>query len=317
LWVKNSFASLSDSADNVATRKIKRCNMARKALRYFLLLALLTFALSAQEPQPRLNVDWQHGPTVGNLGGMAQIKVPAGYMFAGKSGAEEVLRFTKNLTNGEELGVLVKESDSWFMIFRYEDTGYVKDSDKDSLDADDLLKNIKEGTEAANEKRKSMGYPAFHVTGWERTPYYDPLTHNLTWAIRGRGDDPTDSGSINHSIKLLGRTGVIKVNLVTEPSQYGATVSEFNNLISGFSYVQGKRYSDFTKGDKIAEYGLAGLIAAGGAGLLIKFWKPIVVGIAALGAAIKKFFGRMFGGSKDASMQPPPQPPPPQAAAQG
>lgn len=293
--------------------------MARKALRYFFFFALVTAVLSiamAQEPQSPLNVNWQHGPTVGNLGGMAQIQVPAGYMFAGKSGAESVLRYTKNIPNGEEMGVLVKESASWFMIFRYEDTGYVKDTDKDSLDADEILKNIKDGTEAANEKRKSMGYPAFHVTGWERTPYYDPFTHNLTWAIRGRGDDPTDSGSVNHSIRLLGRTGVIKVNLVVEPSEYAGTIGEFNNLVSGFSYIQGKRYSDFTKGDKIAEYGLAGLIAAGGAGLLIKFWKPIVVGIAALGAGIKKFFGRLFGSKRQPEMPQPPQQPP-QAAAQG
>src|SRR5215469_16958182 len=186
--------------------------MARKALRYLAIFALLALALSiaiAQEPQPSQSephIQWQNGPTVGDLGGMAQIKVPEGYSFADKRGAEAVLQITKNIPNGEEIGVLVNQNASWFMIFRYEDTGYVKDTDKDSLDADSILKNIKDGTEAANERRKSMGYPAFHVTGWEHTPYYDPLTHNLTWAIRGNGDNPMESGSINHSIRLLGRT---------------------------------------------------------------------------------------------------------------
>ncbi|HEY6250786.1 MAG TPA: DUF2167 domain-containing protein [Candidatus Angelobacter sp.] len=187
--------------------------MTGKALRYFSVFALLALALAlsvaagAQEPQvSQPKIDWQRGPTVGDLGGMAQIKVPQGYAFADKRGAEQVLQLTQNIPNGEEMGVLISQTGSWFMIFRYEGTGYVKDTDKDALDADDILKNMKNGTEQANEQRKARGYPAFHVTGWERTPFYDPLTHNLTWAIRGKGDSPLDSGSVNHSIRLLGRT---------------------------------------------------------------------------------------------------------------
>lgn len=295
--------------------------MTAKALRYLSVFAALALALfvaaTAQEPQPsQPRIDWQAGPTVGDLGGIAQIKIPAGYQFAGREGALAVLKITENPSNGEEVGVLVSSSQdsSWFMMFRYEETGYVKDDDRDSLDADKMLENIKEGTEESNKTRKANGWPAFHVTGWEHTPYYDPLTHNLTWAIRGRGDNPQDSGSINHSIRLLGRRGVIKVNLVSTPAQYAISVSDFNSLISGFSYIQGNRYSDFTSGDKIAKYGLTGLIAVGGAGLLIKFWKPIVAGIVALGAAVKKMFSSIFG-SKETKIQPPQ--PPPQATVQG
>ena len=301
--------------------------MTRTALRYFLFLALLALAFSiaapAQEPspqQPHIKIDWQRGPTVGDLGGVAQIKIPQGYAFAGKAGAQAVLQMTQNIPNGEEVGVLIptSESSTWFMMFRYEETGYVKDDEKDSLDADGMLKNIKEGTEEANQQRRSKGWPAFHVVGWEHTPYYDPLTHNLTWAIRGKGDDPQDAGSVNHSIRLLGRQGVIKVNLVADPGQYASTISEFNTLISGFSYVQGSRYSDFRAGDKVAKYGLAALIAGGtGAvllktGLLAKFWKLIVVGIAALIGFLKKIFGSIFG-SKETKIEDPNK----QAAAQG
>src|SRR5215469_839185 len=301
--------------------------MAIKALRYLSVFASLALALfvaaTAQEPQPsqpKVSIDWQASPTVGNLGGIAQIKIPQGYQFAGKEGALAVLKLTENPSNGEEVGVLVSsaQDSSWFMMFRYEETGYVKDDDRDSLDADKMLEGIKEGTEESNKMRKANGWPAFHVTGWEHTPYYDPLTHNLTWAIRGRGDDPADTGSINHSIRLLGRTGVIKVNLVADPGQYASTISEFNTLISGFSYVQGSRYSDFRAGDKVAKYGLAALIAGGtGAvllktGLLAKFWKLIVVGIAALIGFLKKIFGSIFG-SKETKIEDPNK----QAAAQG
>jgi uncharacterized membrane-anchored protein len=46
--------------------------------------------------------------------------------------------------------------------------------------------------------------------------------------------------------------------------------------------------------NKIAEYGLVGLIAGGGllvaakSGLLAKLWKPILVGLVAIGAFIKR-----------------------------
>lgn len=302
--------------------------MARSTLRLAFAFSLTVFVFSVvgltqeppAQPQQKIKIDWQRGPTVGDLGGMAQIKIPQGYAFAGKQGAQAVLQMTENIPNGEEIGVLVSaaEGANWFMIFRYEETGYVKDDDKDSLDADGMLKNIKEGTEEANKQRQSKGWPAFHVTGWEHTPYYDPITHNLTWAILGKGDDPRDTGSVNHSIRLLGRTGVIKVNLVSDPAQYAANVNEFNTLISGFSYAQGKRYADFKKGDKVAEYGLAALIAGGAGavllktGLLAKFWKFIVVGIAALIGFLKKIFSSIFG-SKEQKIEDPNK----QAAAQG
>lgn len=298
--------------------------MAGKLLRYVLLFALLALALSvaAQEPppQPQVHINWQKGPTTADLGGIATIKVPEGYAFADKRGAEQILSLTQNIPNGEEIGVLVSaaESSTWFMIFRYEETGYIKDDDKDNLDADAMIKNIKEGTEEANQQRRSKGWPAFHVVGWEHTPYYDPITHNLTWAIKGKGDDPQDSGSVNHSIRLLGRRGLIKVNLVVDPAQYSASISDFNTLISGFSFNTGSRYSDFTKGDKVAEYGLAALIAGGtGAvllktGLLAKFWKFIVIGFAALVGFIKKIFRSIFGGNETKVEDPNNQ-----AAAQG
>lgn len=295
--------------------------MARKALRYFSIFALLTLALSvaiAQEPAPSQSgptIHWQEGPSTGDLGGIAQVQIPAGYRFTGRDGAKRVMEITHNPSSGRELGVVIPNTDDpkWFMTFEFEDRGYVKDDDQ-KLDADDLLTSIQKGTENANEIRKQRGWKAFHVTGWERTPFYDPLTHNLTWAIKGRGDESTEPTSINHSIRLLGRRGTMDVDLVVAPEDYSSSIAQMNTIIGGFSYTQGNRYSDFTKGDKIAEYGLAGLIAAGGAGLLIKFWKPIVVGIAALGAAIKRFFSKIFG-SKETKIQPPQ--PPPQAAVQG
>src|SRR5215831_8236483 len=290
-----------------------------------LLLLLSCGGITAQEPQQQQQqqqqpkIEWQKGPTTGHLGDLADIKIPQGYEFTDKKGAQQLLVLTNNIPSGNELGALVsmaKES-SWFMIFEFHDTGYVKDDEKDKLDANALLKSMKEGTEEANEERRKRGWRPLHVVGWDRAPFYDPVTHNLTWATRVRGDDPKDAGSVNHSIRLLGRKGNISVDLVASPEEYAAGVTEFNNLVSGFAYNQGDRYSDFRAGDKVAEYGLGALIVGGAGavalktGLLAKLWKLIVVAIAAIAGFIKKIFRAIFG--KEEKVEDPSN----QAAAQG
>jgi uncharacterized membrane-anchored protein len=273
-----------------------------------------------QEQQPQApKIDWQRGPSVGKLGDIAEIKIPQGYQFTGKEGAQQLLVLTHNIPSGTELGALVASSEesNWFMIFEFEDSGYVKDDEKDKLDADALMKSIHDATERGNDQRQKRGWKPLHIAGWEKPPYYDPITHNLTWATRVRGDDPTKEGSVNHSIRLLGRRGTVNVDLVASPREYAGSINDFNTLISGFAYNPGSRYADFRAGDKVAEYGLAALIAGGAGavalktGLLAKLWKLIAVAFAALAGFIKKIYRSIFG--KEEKIEDPSN----QAATQG
>src|SRR6266853_4754163 len=86
------------------------------------------------------NIQWKDGPTVGKLGTLGEIKVPAGYRFSGIEGTRKFLELTHNPPNGAELGVLVpvleeneNSSNFWFVIFEFHEIGYVKDDDKDKL----------------------------------------------------------------------------------------------------------------------------------------------------------------------------------------
>ncbi len=284
---------------------------------YFTLAS--SIGVRAQEPgqqnqQPKVHIDWQAGPTVGKLGDIGEIKIPQGYRFSGKDGAQKVLQLTENIPNGRELGVIVADDADWFMIFEFEQSGYVKDDEGAKLDADAILKSMQEGTEAANKERAKHGWKPFHVNGWERQPFYDPQTHNLTWAILGKGDDPGSAGSVNHSVRILGRRGNMSVDLIASPTEYSALTTQFNSLMAGFTYNQGNRYSDFVAGDKVAEYGLTALIVGGAGavalktGLLAKLWKFILIGIMALIGAIKKLFKSIFG--KEEKIEDPTQPAP-------
>ena len=255
--------------------------------------------VQAQESKPANSITWESGPTVGKLGDVAQITIPEGYRFTGKEGALRVMEITQNPSSGKELGVLIpthrESGHSWFVVFEYEATGYIKDEEKDKLDADAILKSLQDGTEESNKVRAQKGWKAYHVVGWAQSPFYDPSTHNLTWSIRGR-EVGASGENVNYSVRLLGRRGTMSADLVLGPELVSTVVPEFEKLLTGFSFVQGQKYSEFRAGDKVAEYGLTALIAGGAAaaaiksGLFAKFWKLIVLGFVALMGAIKRFF---------------------------
>lgn len=275
-------------------------------------------AAAAQEPEDdglANRPGWTKGPHTGTLGSQASIDVPEGFYYLDAAATRALLQATENVPSGRELGAIVRKVDrehSWFALFMFSDDGYVDDSDKDAIDADALMASMKKGTEHDNEERKKRGWTSFNLEGWQTRPFYDPATHNLTWAIRG--SSPGDTPTINHSVRLLGRRGVMSVQLVAGQDDITATTGDFNEMLKGFSFVPGERYAEFRKGDKMAGYGLAALIGGGAAaaavktGFLSKAWKAIVALVFAAIAAIKKLFGGASREEPAAAVQPPPVP---------
>ena len=292
-------------------------------------LALLPSASEAQERTIWNIIDWQSGSSTGMLGLIAEQGVPDYCKFADKKGAKTFLEATGNVPSGRELGILLcdpkADSSYWFVVFDWDESGYVKDDEKSSLDAVAMLKTLQEGQEAANDYRRDRGLDELLVTGWERQPYYDTLTNNLTWSVRVRAKDEPDE-SINHSVRLLGRKGVMSVDLVADPEDMPVAVASFDSALTQFSFFSGQTYAEWRPGDKVAEYGLAALVTGGAGlaavklGLFGKMWKWIVGMFLALkklfiailigiGAFFKKIFTR-----KPKAVVPPPAPPAPRSA---
>jgi uncharacterized membrane-anchored protein len=265
-------------------------------------LVLPHAAVAAQEKQGPA-VEWSDGPLQGALGKIGQVKVGEGCGFADAKGTQTFLTLTQNPTSGQEQGtvlcqVLRSETDTtqWFAIFEYDEVGYVKDDEKAKLDADEILASLREGNEAGNEMRRERGWETLDLVGWERAPFYDPATNNLTWATRVRAASGDES--INHSVRLLGRGGVMKVDLVVSPDAYAKSIPAFDGLIASHEFNSGLKYAEWREGDKVAAYGLTALVAGGAgalalkSGLLGKFWKVIAAAGVALVAGIRKLFGR-------------------------
>jgi uncharacterized membrane-anchored protein len=178
------------------------------------------------------------------------------------------------------------------VFFEFSADGYVKDDDKD-LDADELMKGFQEGQKTANEMRRKRGWPEMTLIGWHKKPFYDPRTNNLTWSKLAESEGEQ---TINWSTRLLGREGVMNVDLVLGPDRLEAALPAFTQLLEGYEFKSSHRYAEFTSGDKVAEYGLAALVAGGAGalalktGLFAKLWKLLIIPIAAVGAWLKKLF---------------------------
>lgn len=271
----------------------------------------LATVLGQGAAQEKAQIMWQDGPTVGQLGNVAQLRVPQGYRFSGKDGALKLLELTQNPSDGNELGVVIPDvQDSknfWYAIFEFNDTGYVRDDEKSNLDQAAILQSIQSATEDSNKTRQANGWPAFHVAGWTKPPFYNPLTNNLTWAITGYSLDPKSGreDAVNYSVRILGRRGAMSAELIVTPDQAETAMPEFESLLTGFSFVPGQTYADFRSGDKVAKYGLTGLIlggavvAAAKTGLLAKFWKLIVILFLGIISTLKKllrYLKRLFTG---------------------
>ena len=269
-----------------------------------LLLALPPAPAAAEAPA----VAWIQGPKTVDLGSVAQLALTEQQSFAGASDARKLMEAMGNAATNKEVGLVVPraEDQDWMIVFEYSDVGYVKDDDKDKIDADAILKGISEGTEEGNKRRKARGIPGLHVKGWFEKPHYDATSHNLVWALLAQDDGGHQV--VNYNVRLLGRGGYMSVTLVDEPSKLAASKAEVTGVLSAFSYKSGKRYAEFRPGDKIAEYGLIALVA-GGAGaaaaklglfgalakLLAKGGKAIVLAVVALVAALRRGIARLFG----------------------
>jgi uncharacterized membrane-anchored protein len=240
-------------------------------------------------------VNWKKGPSVNDLGVIAQVKVPDGYVFADGKDTRTIMEMNENPSSGKEMGFVAPAGETWFAVFEFDDVGYVKDDEKESLDASALLESIRSGTESSNQERVRRGWPTMTILGWETPPRYNETTHNLEWAIRA-----TSEGSpvVNHNTRLLGRGGVMEVTLVTDPTKLDETLPKFKAMLAGFEFKQGHRYAEFRAGDRTAAYGLTGLIVGGGTAALVKtgafkwLWKALVAAAAGVAALFKKIFSR-------------------------
>ena len=129
----------------------KLTSSCRWATMLSLLIAIAFFSLflsqgpahsddQVESVQKLLSLPWLEGPNEGTISGVATLKFGEEYRFLDASGTKQFLELTGNLPNDRSF-TLAKSNLSWFAVFSFDESGYVKDDE--AIDADVLLEQLK------------------------------------------------------------------------------------------------------------------------------------------------------------------------------
>lgn len=243
----------------------------------------------------------------------AYIDVPSDFVYLDEEQSKKLLVSYWN--NPEShivnlLGTLVPRVSTCFYqvsvayVLTYDNCGYIKDDDANSIDYSELLQQMQK--EAEEENKNLPEDQRFAIHGWAVSPHYNQSNHALIWAKTlsvGGGE------TVNYDMRILGKDGLVSINAVIDPTLIEEVRAKESEIIHSLNFEQGHAYSDFNPSqDKVSDWTLGGLVAGGILAktgvlskigiFLLKFWKLIAVGIAGAGAAIIKYFKRR-GEEKD------------------
>jgi len=239
--------------------------------------------------------------------GVAHLNLPTGFKFIDGKQSQYILEHLwRNLPDESVLGMIVKDSfhlnnmdADWAFIITYDPMGYVKDDDADKTKYDELLADLKKGSEQANIERKKLGYDPMYLVGWASNPYYDKQNKVLHWAKEYSGETgaaKNDNNTLNYEIRVLGRKGVLSLNAVATMDQLAEVKQNIPNVLKMAQFDKGYKYEEFDSGiDEVAAWTIGGLVAgkllakAGLFVLILKFWKLIALGVVGAFAAIRRF----------------------------
>ncbi|WP_456025182.1 DUF2167 domain-containing protein [Pseudomonas capeferrum] len=251
----------------------------------------------------------QNTGTVTLPSGIATLKLNDEFYYLDPADTERLLTDGWGNPPGfKTLGMIVPKAVSplsergWGVIVSYKADGHVSDEDAAKIDYAELLKQMQEEDEEDNQQRQKQGYAGLHLLGWAEPPHYDDATHKMYWARELKADDAQQT-TLNYSIRVLGREGVLELNAVAAMADLSTIKQEMPKVLAFTNFTDGNLYTDFNpKTDKLATYGLAALVAGGiaaKAGLFAKIGifllaakKFLVVGVVALFAVIRKLFNR-------------------------
>lgn len=201
--------------------------------------------------------------------GHIKLTVPEGFQFINAEQTRFILEdLWGNLEDKDVYGMLVKNgfkvsrlTNDYSFVLSYSDLGYVQDNKDTDLDHADLLSTLQNNMEINNENRISHGVNTMTVKEWVLVPYYDKYKKALYWANK-IAVNGSDEEILNYNLRLLGRSGVIKINAVATMDQLPSIKQVLPLIISQTRFEEGQQYADFMAGkDKISNWTINELIA--------------------------------------------------------
>ncbi|NWB95213.1 DUF2167 domain-containing protein [Pseudomonas gingeri] len=250
----------------------------------------------------------QHG-TITLPSGIATLQLNDDFYYLSPADTERLLtEGWGNPPGHKTLGMIIPTSTSplanngWGVIVSYKNDGHISDDEAAKIDYTDLLKQMQAGDEENNQERRKQGYAGLSLLGWAEPPSYDQGSHKMYWARELKADDAQQT-TLNYSIRVLGREGVLELNAVAAMADLQTIKLETPKILAFTNFTDGNRYADYdSKTDKLAPYGLAALVAGGIAAkaglfakigvMLLALKKFIVVGLVVVAGFFRKLFKR-------------------------
>ena len=209
-------------------------------------------------------------------GAQARLNLGEDYYFLSAADAKRVLNEAWGNSPdalGSVLGMVLPRGktftdDTWGAVVQYDDTGHIDDKDAASEDYDSVLADLKSGEEESNKAAREAGYAGGVTIGWAQAPTYDQAARTLIWARNIRFDGEPKN-TLNYDVRTLGREGTLSLNMVDTMGNLSAVRIAAEKLGKTVEFLPGQTYADFNPDtDKLADFGLAGLVA-GGVGLAV------------------------------------------------
>ena len=252
-----------------------------KLITLFLIFYSYSFHVQALTWQ---DLEHTKGPSTGNILDRATIKIKKNQQYYNEESSKKYNEIVQNIQHGREN---ILQGIGWAAFFTFLEEGYIKDEEE--LNANELLKQTQKDEVEQNKFRKEKGWALMKTKGWFYEPRYNSNTNQLEWAFLIQ----TNEGDlVNYNTRILARNGYMRVVVAVTPDNFSSNISDIKSALKSVTFNAGEKYSDFKQGDRVAEYGLAALVAGGAAAVATKkgFWALI----AGFFGAAWKFIGILF-----------------------
>lgn len=145
----------------------------------------------------------------------------------------------------------------WYVEISYTEMGRVDDTA--AVDPNQIIDMLRARVERASAAGQRPDGGAVRVEGWLEAPHYRRPTRTLWWAVTAASPDRriADAGAC-----ILGRRGVVSLQLVATAEQFAAARPEVAKLVASTGFDEGARYEDFRPGDPVAAATVSSLVAA-------------------------------------------------------
>lgn len=272
--------------------------------------ALMLAAASASADPPKTEaersavldtIQWHDGGVFHLERSKATINVPNRFTVVLDADVRKFYEVVNGTSAPKNLEAMIVDGKTKSLVFYAPvHEGYVRLDDWSDVDPDRMISEIRENTETANVQRRANGISPLHVVGWVEKPSLDRKANVVRWAIEATADE---GAVVNASALILGRHGYEKLVWVGPKSEDPSVLLDVAR--SALIFDVGAEYKDYQAGDRVAEYGIAALVATavgaktaakfGLLALLAAFAKKGWVLIVVFFGAVVSFFKRLFG----------------------